>query len=114
MKIYVKLFIKIYLKFFVKVYIKLFVCNKIYFQLFTTDKIFPKNFAPMRSASAMPLAKMARKKKTKTAMEYLRYLGLGFVLEESSSMSSAKNQASGIQFVPSTAHVIPMASGKIP
>ena len=57
---------------------------------------------------------MARKKKAKTDVEYLRYPGLGFNPEESSATPSAQGQARGIQFVPPAVHASPVANEKKP
>ena len=57
---------------------------------------------------------MARKKKAKFDVEHLRYLGLGFNPEESSTTPSVKGQAHGIQFVPPVVHVSPAVNEKKP
>ena len=53
---------------------------------------------------------MTKKRKGKAAFEFLRYPGLGFVLDESSPAPAAKGRAFGVHFVPPAAYVSSLVS----
>jgi len=55
-------------------------------------------------------SKMTKKRKGKATLEFLRYPGLGFVLDESSPAPAAGDRAFGVHFVPPAAYVSSLVS----
>ena len=47
-----------------------------------------------------PTFEMTKKRKGKAALDFLRYPGLGFVLDESSPAPAAEDRTFGVHFVP--------------